>query len=121
MDYERTLSTKGGAKAALRCRVMPVGHTRAVEAEDGALAAGEGRCSVGYVRGSTRSARAIELAFLGDPLKGFVGALDAVLMLVAIRRQKFHDLISPVRSHVTERLRREIDCLTEPKLVCVQR
>jgi hypothetical protein len=64
-----------------------------------------------------RSARAVELAFLGDPLKGFVCALDAVLMLVAVGRKKFHDLIGAVGSHVTERLRREIDRLTEPKLV----
>jgi hypothetical protein len=65
------------------------------------------------------SARAVQLTFFGDPLKGFVGALDAVLMLVTIRRQKFHDLIGPISRHVAERLRREIDRLAEPKLVCV--
>jgi hypothetical protein len=70
---------------------------------------------------SKRSTRAIELAFLGDPLESFLGALDAVLMLVTIRRKKLHDLISPIGAHVTERLRREINRLTEPKLVCVQR
>jgi len=42
-------------------------------------------------------------------------------MLVAIGRQQLHDLVGPVGRHVTERLRREIDRLAEPKLVCVQR
>jgi hypothetical protein len=68
-----------------------------------------------------RLTRAIELTFLGDPLEGFFVAFDAVLMLVTIERKKLHDLISPIGTHVTERLRREIDRLTEPKLVCVQR
>ena len=76
---------------------------------------------INYVGLSTNSARAVELTFLGDPLKGLVGALDAVLMLVAIGRKKFHDLISAIGAHMTKRLRREINRLTEPKLVCVQR
>ena len=32
----------------------------------------------------TGSARAVELAFLGDPLERLAGALDAILMLVAV-------------------------------------
>jgi hypothetical protein len=93
---------------------MPASHTQA---------GGErGWRYVNMLGQPMRSARAVELAFLGDPLKGLVGAFDAVLMLVAIGRKKFHDLISPVCSHMTERLRREINRLTEPKLMCgVQR
>jgi hypothetical protein len=112
MDGGRTLSTRGGAKAELRSGVVPVSHTGPACAACGSIATPPT---------DFNSTRAIELTFLGYPLKGFFSALDAVLMLVAIGRQKLHDLISPVGSHVTERLRREIDRLTEPKLVCVQR
>jgi hypothetical protein len=112
MDGCRTLSTKHGAQYEERRQVMPLCHTRAdVTAR---LATAAVLC-----RGLIRLARAVELTFLGDPLKGFIGAFDAVLMLVAIRRQKFHDLISPIGGHMTKRLRREIDRLTEPKLMCV--
>ena len=107
------MSTDGGAKEEIRWEVMPLSHT-----QPRTRLAGGVKC----VELSTSSARAVELAFLGDPLKGLVGAFDAVLMLVAIGRKKFHDLISPVCSHMTERLRREINRLTEPKLMCgVQR
>jgi hypothetical protein len=72
-------------------------------------------------RWSVHSTRVVELTFLRDPFKSLFGALDTVLMLAAIGRQQFHDLIGPIRSHVTEGFCCEMDRLTKSKLVCVQR
>jgi hypothetical protein len=93
---------------------------------DGCTALSTGSCSAVQLRlglmlrGHTALSGPIELAFSCDPLKRLGGALDTVLMLVAVGRQKFHDLIGAVRGHVAQGLRREIDRLTNPIFVCVQ-
>src|SRR5262249_28332806 len=43
------------------------------------------------------SAVAVELAFLGHPFERLAGALDAILIIVAVRRQQLHHLIASVR------------------------
>src|SRR5690349_7489000 len=39
---------------------------------------------------------AVELAFLGHALEGFIGALDAVLVILTVRRKQLHDPIDIV-------------------------
>ena len=64
---------------------------------------------------------AIELAFLGHAFERFGGALDAVLVVVAVGWKQLHDSISAVAGHVADRPRREEDGLTDLELVLFQR
>lgn len=68
-----------------------------------------------------RSTRAVELALLGHAFERFTGALDAVLVIVAVRRKKLHDPVSAIRRHVADRPGREIDGLTKLVFVFLQR
>ena len=59
----------------------------------------------------------IELAFLGDALERLARALDTVLMLIALGRQKFYDLERATRSETAERAGRIANILTDGVLV----
>src|SRR4051794_26257186 len=63
---------------------------------------------------------AVELALFGHPLKSLFGAFDAVLVVVAIGRKQFHDLIAAIDGHMADRARREENRLTYLELVLFQ-
>ena len=65
-------------------------------------------------------ALAIELAFFRDSLERLAGALDPILMLIAFRRQKFHDLEGPARTKTAKRAGRVADILTDRIFVNLQ-
>ena len=58
------------------------------------------------------SAEAVELAFLGDALERLPGALDAILMFVAFRRQQLDDLERAARAEPAKRAGCVADVLT---------
>jgi len=58
-------------------------------------------------------ALAIELAFFRDALECLAGALDPILMFIAFRRQKLHDLERPARTETAKRAGRVSDVLTK--------
>src|SRR3982074_1686081 len=64
-----------------------------------------------------RTRWAIELAFLGDALMWFVRALDAILLVVAFRREKFHDLEGPGDADPAHRTPGVLDALSDLELV----
>jgi hypothetical protein len=64
---------------------------------------------------------AIELAFFGNAFKRFAGALDAVLVVVAVGRKQLHHSIGTVSRHMTDRPRRKENELTDLKLMLFQR
>jgi hypothetical protein len=64
--------------------------------------------------------RIVELAFPGNALEGFPRVLDPILVIAAVRRQEFDDLISAAGNHVPERTRGEIDRLADTKLMLFQ-
>lgn len=66
-------------------------------------------------------ARAIELALLGYALERFIGALDAILVVVAFGGKQLNDPIGVVGSHVANGPGREVDRLTDLELVLFQR
>src|SRR5262249_10762562 len=67
------------------------------------------------------SARKFELAFPGHALEGFARTFDAVLVVGSVVGKQSHDLIGAVGNHVADRARREVDGLTNLKLVFFQR
>ena len=68
-----------------------------------------------------RLARAIELAFLGYAFKGFFGALDAILVVLAVGGKQFHDAIGTVRRHMADWPRGEVNGVTDLELMLFQR
>jgi len=76
--------------------------------------------------GTRRSPRhrltvAVELTFLGDALERFTRALDTVLIIIAVGRQQFDDLVTAARPCTAHRTGREVDGLSDRELVCFQR
>ena len=67
------------------------------------------------------SARIFELAFPRNALERLIGVLDAVLVVGAVGGKQPHHLIGAVGNHVANRTRREVDGLTDLKLVFLQR
>src|SRR5712691_4453516 len=63
----------------------------------------------------------LELAFPGHPLERFVGILDAVLVIGSVGGKQPHDLVGAVGGHMADGTRREVDGLTDLKLVFFQR
>jgi len=59
----------------------------------------------------------IELAFLGDTLMWFVRALDAILLVVAFRREQLHDLEGAGDADPTHRAPAELDALAHLEVV----
>src|SRR5215471_17413244 len=70
---------------------------------------------------SANSARIFELAFPRHALERLIRVFDAVLVIGAVGGKQFYDLIGAVGDHVTNRTRREVDVLTDLKLVFLQR
>jgi hypothetical protein len=66
------------------------------------------------------SESAVELAFLGHPLEGFFGTLDAILVVIAFGGKQLHDPIRTICGHVADRPRRKIDGLANLKFVLFQ-
>src|SRR5262245_35988621 len=73
-----------------------------------------------WTRTVGRSAVALELTFLGDPLECLAGALDAILIIIPVRRQQLDDLIAAAGTGPTHRARGEIDGLSDRELVGFQ-
>src|SRR5262249_28889080 len=67
------------------------------------------------------SARKFELAFPGHALECLARTFDAILIVGSVRRKQSHDLIGAVGDHVANGARREVDGLTNLKLVFFQR
>jgi hypothetical protein len=65
--------------------------------------------------------RIFELAFPHHALERLVRILDAVLVVGPVGRKKLHNLIRAVGGHMADRARREVDGLTDLKLVFLQR
>jgi len=58
-------------------------------------------------------ALAVELAFFRHPFERLAGALDPILMFIAFRRQKLHDLERSARAETAKRAGRVADVLTD--------
>jgi hypothetical protein len=86
---------------------------------------GENAVSCWHVGGdsqrSATSTRILELAFPHDALERLVRILDAILIIGPVRGKQFHDLIGAVGGHMADRAGREVDGLTDLKLVFFQR
>jgi hypothetical protein len=67
------------------------------------------------------STRILELAFPHDALERLVRIFDAILIIGPVRGKKLHDLIGAVGGHMPDRAGREVDGLTDLKLVFFQR
>jgi len=70
---------------------------------------------------STRSEVAVELAFLGHALESLAGALDAVLIVVAIGRKQSDDFIAAAGGGAPHTAAGKIDGLSDVELVSLQR
>src|SRR5207237_534511 len=66
-------------------------------------------CPHGGRNQACRSAGAVELTFLGNAFECLAGALDAVLVIVAVRGKQFHDPIGAVGGHMADRPGCKID------------
>src|SRR5436309_13750586 len=65
--------------------------------------------------------RILELAFPHDALERLVRIFDAVLIVGPVRGKQLHDLVGAVGGHVADWAGREVDGLTDLKLVFFQR
>jgi hypothetical protein len=63
---------------------------------------------------------AVELTFLGHAFERFFGALDAVLVVIAIRGKQFDHPIAAVAGHMPDRPGREVDGMTDLELMLFQ-
>ena len=63
---------------------------------------------------------AVELTFLGHAFKRFFGALDAVLVVIAIGGKQLDHPIAAVAGHMTDRPGREVDRMTDLELMLFQ-
>jgi hypothetical protein len=66
------------------------------------------------------SAIAVELTFLGDAFEGFFGALDTVLVVIAIGGKQLHHPIAAIAGHMTDRPGREVHRMTDLELMLFQ-
>src|SRR6185503_20135477 len=69
----------------------------------------------------TKASGAVELAFLGDALEGLAGALDAVLVVVAVRGQQLDDGVAARGGRAAEARRRIVNDLAHPVFVRIHR
>src|SRR5205823_2434937 len=66
---------------------------------------------------SGQLARAIKLALFSHALKRFVGALDAVLVLLTVRRQQLYHLVGTIGGHLANWARSEVHYLADLELM----
>jgi hypothetical protein len=70
--------------------------------------------------GELTSTIAVELTFLSDAFERFFGALDAVLVVIAIGGKQLHHSIAAIAGHMTDRPGRKVDRMADLELMLFQ-